>query len=794
MVQPAGKPGGSRRRSYLLAAGPILGALIGVLTNVITSAWNWWIFGALIILVTCATIIVVSVEGGGPDHTDSRRAAESAAKVDLIRGMPFQLPPVVANFSGRTAEIATLLRVLDRHRKGPTGMAVVALSGKAGVGKTALAVQLAHQLAPLYPDGQLYVDLRGVGPQPVDATEALAGFLRALGVDSDAIPATLEDRSILFRSISATRRLLIVLDNAASAIQVRPLLPAGEGCAVIVTSRPPMGDLESSESLAVEVLPTTDAVQLLTSVLGTARTADEPEAVQEIARLCGCLPLALRVASGRLLMRRHWKLSDMVELLRDDHRRLNELRVGDLEVRASFSVSYEAQDQRHQRAFRLLGLLNFVDLPGWTAAAVLDEDATEGAEVLERLCEAQLIEIAGRTKSGEIRYRFHDLIRDFTRDSAIQRDEPEVRRAALSRVLGGYLNLAEQADAMLEPGLRNIDSGPAPRWPADDPDFAERELAGDPQGWFAVNRSNLVSGVEHAAENGLHALTWELAGFFAAFFAVRIYPRDWERTHQLAIEACAASGDQRGLAFSQRSLGRLYRYQGRWDLARDNYLQALEIFRRFGDRQWQGIVFRNLGDLECDTGNFEAAERQFSSALDIFQDMDDQQWLAATLIGLGHTYIAEGRPREAVDCFLRCLPIFEAGGNVWWWAVALVEVGNAYASLSRRAEAERYLDNGLRVFLELGDDRRTALTQLSLGQLWAGNDVKKSLAVLDECLKTFRAAEDRLCVARALDAMAHAYAAGGKRRKARALREESARMLDNLPAAVAQANQRLEKA
>lgn len=785
MGQSAGKPERSRRGTYLVAASPVVGALIGVLTNVITSAWNWYVLAALIILVTCATIIVVIIEGGGPGRTDPQGAPDLAADVRPARVLPFQLPPLVANFAGRDAEISTLTRVLDRRGKGSYGTALVALSGKAGVGKTALAVRVAHRLAPLYQDGQLYVDLRGVGPQPVDGAEAIAGFLRALGVDPDAVPATLEDRRNLFRSITATRRLLIVLDNAASAVQVRPMLPGGGGCAVIVTSRIPLGDLETSESLAIEVLPAAVAVDLLTSVLGTARTADEPEAVREIARLCGGLPLALRVASGRLLMRRHWKLSDMVELLRDDHRRLNELKVGDLEVRASFSVSYEAQDQRHQRAFRLLGLLNFVDFPGWTAAAVLDEDAAQGTEVLERLCEAQLVEIAGRANSGEIRYRFHDLIRDFARDFAMRHDEPEVRLAALSRVLGGYLNLAEQADAMLEPGLRNIDGGPAPRWPVDDPDFGERELAGDPQGWFAINRSNLVGGVEHAAENGLHTLTWELAGFFAAFFAVRIYPHDWERTHRRAIEACTASGDMRGLAFSQRSLGRLYRYQGRWDLARKNYMQALELFRRFGDRQWQGIVFRNLGDLERDLGDFEAAERQFGSALDIFQDIDDQQWLAATLVGLGDTYTAEGRPQEAVDCFLRCLPIFEAGGNVWWRAVALAAVGNAYASLSRRAEAEKYLDNGLQVFRELGDERRTALTRLSLGRLWAENDVKKALVVLDQCLKTFRAAEDRLCVARTLDAMGYAYAADGQQRKAQALREESAHLLDSVPPTVA---------
>lgn len=793
-MHPAGTPKRTRSRIYLVAASPIVGALVGVLTNIITSTWNWWIFGTLIVLVTLAAVLVAAIERGGPDRANTDNPAAAARNGETTTVVPFQLPPPVANFSGRAAELAIMSEVLERRDKKFGGTAVVALSGKGGVGKTALAVRCAHRLGRLHPDGQLYVDLRGVGTQPADSADTLAGFLRALGVDPDTVPATLDERRNLFRSISATRRLLIVLDNAASAAQVWPLLPAGGQCAVIVTSRMPLGDLETSASLAVEVLPAADAVDLLTSVLGTARTAAEPAAAQEIAQLCGGLPLALRIAGGRLLMRRHWRLSDMAELLRDDHRRLNELKVGDLEVRASFSVSYEAQDQRHQRAFRLLGLLNFADFPGWTAAAVLDEDATQGTEVLEKLSEAQLIEIAGRTRSGEIRYRFHDLIRDFARDFALHNDEPEQRRAALARVLGGYLHLAEQADAMLEPGLRNIDAGSAARWPADDPDFAERELAGDPQGWFAVERSNLVGGVDHAAEHKLYGLTWELAGFFAAFFAVRIYPRDWERTHQLAIAACTEADDLRGLAFTSRSLGRLHRYQGRWELARADYLQALALFRQFGDRQWQGIVFRNLGDLDREFGDFEAAERHFGTALEIFQGLNDEQWLAATLISLGDTYAAKGWHRQALDCFLRCLPIFEAGGNVWWRAVALVAAGNAYAALGRRAKAEQFFDSGLRVFRALGDDRRTALTQLSLGRLWAQHDLKKSLALLDQCLKTFRAAEDRLCVARALDAMGHAYEADGQHRKARTLREESARMRENLAMAGSPADPKLETA
>lgn len=194
-------------------------------------------------------------------------------------------------------------------------------------------------------------------------------------------------------------------------------------------------------------------------------------------------------------------------------------------------------------------------------------------------------------------------------------------------------------------------------------------------------------------------------------------------------------------------------------------------------------MLRNLGDLDRELGNLEDAERNYRAAMEIFQQLGDQQWLAATLIGLGNTFHIEGRAQDAVECFLRCIPIFEAGENVWWRAVALVEVGNAYGLLGRKAEAEQYLNNGLIVFRELGDDRRSALTQLGLGRLWAEHDIKKSLAVLDGCLKTFRAAGDQLCVARTLDAIGHAYAANGQQRKAEETWEESAEMLEQLAAA-----------
>jgi hypothetical protein len=346
---------------------------------------------------------------------------------------PSQLPPVVGDFVGRT----DLVRQIEQLLAADQGVAVVALSGPPGVGKTALAVHAAHQLAERFSDGQLYVDLHGAtaGLRPLAPLEVLGRFLRALGVDAGGIPAELEEASGLFRSRVAGRRVLVVLDNALDAVQVAALLPASPGCGVLVTSRRVLVALNGARHLRLEVLAREEALELLGRLAGRERVAVEPEAVAELARLCGYLPLALRIAGVRLAARPAWPVRVLADRLADAQGALDELEVAEIGVRASFQVSYQqlsdspdALDRAAAEAFGVLGVLDGPEVGVPVVARLLDRAEKETERVLERLADAQLLETPAPS-----RYRLHDLVRLYARELARHQHPKPERAAALSR-------------------------------------------------------------------------------------------------------------------------------------------------------------------------------------------------------------------------------------------------------------------------------------------------------------------------------------------------------------------------
>ncbi|HEX2297717.1 MAG TPA: BTAD domain-containing putative transcriptional regulator, partial [Pseudonocardiaceae bacterium] len=314
---------------------------------------------------------------------------------------PAQLPPGIPDFTGRTTQLAALHDHLGRGHPDRAGTSSVsAISGQAGVGKTALAVHAAHQLREHYPHGQLYVDLRGTQPQPMDTGEVLARFLRALGVSGTAIPENATERGALYRSLLADRRMLVLLDNAAGEAQVRPLLPAAAGCAVLVTSRTRPAALSGALFVDLDLLDPDQALDLLTRAIGPQRVAAELGAAREIVRLCGYLPLAVRVAAARLAARPHWRLARLATALTDENHRLDELRLGDLEVRASLALSYEGLAPAGRRVFRRLGLLGGGDVPAWVSGALLGDAESEGTrtgaeDLMDALVDVRLLEVAG---------------------------------------------------------------------------------------------------------------------------------------------------------------------------------------------------------------------------------------------------------------------------------------------------------------------------------------------------------------------------------------------------------------
>jgi hypothetical protein len=335
----------------------------------------------------------------------------------------------------------------------------------AGIGKTALAIHIAHKLTPHYNDGQLYVDLRGAGDERLDAFAVLGEFLRALGLEGRSIPGDVTERIGLYRAGLAHRRILVVLDNAADEMQVRPLLPGSPTCSVIITSRRKLAALEGSRSFSLDVLTIEDALDFLRRICRPDRVDPEREAAIRVATLCGLLPLAIRIAGARLVQRSHWTISQLATILTDEQRRLGALKVGDLEVRSSFSLSYDHEDEEVRQLFRLLGLVQTADFAGWVAAPLLNRDQSAAEEIMDRLVDAQLLDVAGRGASGETRYRFHDLLRLFARERLIEEESSESIARAKKRLIAAYLRLVERSHIRQWPTGLRPEIRPSPRWP-----------------------------------------------------------------------------------------------------------------------------------------------------------------------------------------------------------------------------------------------------------------------------------------------------------------------------------------
>lgn len=397
---------------------------------------------------TMLRICAALAEAGAP----YAEADEQTRSPNGILPVPHQLPADIADFSGRHSEIEQVCELLST---GPAPR-IVAVNGLAGVGKTTLAVHAAHLLWERFPHGQLYVDLRGVQPKPRQQGEVLAQFLLSLGVDSAAIPAGLDERAALYRSLLDGRQILVLLDNAAEEAQVRPLLAGGTGCAHLITSRRRLVGLAGARTVALDVLARDEALTLLGHIVGTERIAGHADA-EWIGTACGGLPLAIRIVGTRFASRPHWTPTMLAQLLDDERERLDELSAGDLDVRASFELSYQLLDDDHRRAFRLLGLLNTPDFPAWVLAVLLsigtsgDGAAAESAvrragRVLEQLVDAQLLQVARVDRAGQTRYRFHDLLRLYAQERVAADEPADDRRVEVLRALSGRLALLDRAD------------------------------------------------------------------------------------------------------------------------------------------------------------------------------------------------------------------------------------------------------------------------------------------------------------------------------------------------------------
>jgi DNA-binding SARP family transcriptional activator/tetratricopeptide (TPR) repeat protein len=669
----------------------------------------------------------------------SGHGAKSGSRV--AGSVPRQLPADVAGFTGRAAELAALDLLLPPAcggaRPGRAAAAVIsAVSGTAGVGKSALAVHWAQRVADQFGDGQLYVNLRGYDPgQPLTAADALAGVLRALGVPGKDIPPGEDERAARYRSLLAGKQILIVLDNASDERQVRPLLPASPASLVIVTSRSELAGLAAADGarlLSLDVLSHAEAVQLLTARLGAGRAAAEPAAVDRIAGLCARLPLALAVAAARAAARPGFPLATLAGDLAGTAERLDALEAGDpaTSVRAVFSWSTRQLGAEAARLFRLLGLHPGPDITAAAAASLAGMPEPAARRLLAELARAHLI-----TEHVPGRHAFHDLLRAYAAEQAHHTDSQDDRDAAIGRVLDHYLQIAAPAAALLTPARDPVvpaplRAGAAGGQPADYPQA---------MAWFEAEHQVLLAAVALADNSRFDVHAWQLPWAMANFLHIRGYWQDWAAIQRTALAAATRLGDVTAQALSGRLLADACVYRGDHDEARSQYASSLTLYQRLGDRLGEARVQVGLGLLATRRGHYADALGHSEQALRLFQGIGDKANEADALNIVGWYHGQLGDYQQARAFCRRSLDLCAETGDRWVEGNAWDSLGYAEHYLGNLAEAaacyQRALslhrDTGDRhgeaeILSHLGDTRHAAGELAGARQAW-----QQALAILD---------------------------------------------------------------
>ncbi|MEU5095329.1 BTAD domain-containing putative transcriptional regulator [Streptomyces sp. NPDC020996] len=579
------------------------------------------------------------------------------------------LPPAVADFTGREDQLADGEQLLADDAPGRTK--VLVLSGRAGAGKTALAVRLAHGAAGRFPDGRVLVSLRDAGGRAVEPRTALTTLLRRLrgpraageGTDSgtEPLPSSEAELAELLHRRTAGRRMLFVLDDAVSEAQVRPVLSAVPDSTVILTSRHVLGALGGVRRLTLDVLSAPEAEALLMAC-GGRRMRDDPEAADEIARLCGRLPLALRVAAAGLAARPHWTAAGLARRLRDERTRLAALALGDLDVRSSLLTAYRDVDEEARHAFRILAQASLPDFALWSAAALLGTDLAEAERLTEELVQAHLLEARRRPgRSAPVRYGFHALLRSLALEVPAGED-PREGRAAVERLCRAFLALARHADARLTPGrvlLAHEAEPPAGVFP-------EEVVGSAPLRWFQEESAGLSAAVRQAHAAGLWGLCCALASASAGYYEAAALWEEWESTHRLALDAARGSGDVHAEAVVLRSLGDLDWQRQQTSAAIDRYRLAGELFTRHGDRAAAGRCLSAEADALLGTGRVAQAGRAYAHALSVSRPAGDVRGTAESLRGLALVAVREARHEEALARLAECENAARFAGDRRW--------------------------------------------------------------------------------------------------------------------------------
>ncbi|RLV82087.1 hypothetical protein D3C57_126920 [Streptomyces rapamycinicus NRRL 5491] len=684
-----------------------------------------------------------------PAAEPSGMPATAPAQITAVTAVPQQLPSDVTHFTGRERELAGLDALLPTGTgegdgggggRASTAARITVIAGSGGLGKTTLAVHWAHRVRDRFPDGQLYVNLRGFGPtdSAMTVAEAVRGFLDAFQVPAHRIPATLEAQTALYRSLLADRRMLILLDNARDAEQVRPLLPGSPGCLVVLTSRNELTSLvvaEQAQPLPLDLLDRDEARELLSSRVGAERVAAEPEAVEEVITVCAGLPLALAIVAARAATHPRFGLEALAGELRDARGSLDAFEGGDAttDVRAVFSWSYHTLGADAARLFRLLGVHPGPDIAAPAAASLVGIPVPQARRLLIQLTRAHLI-----TERAPGQYGFHDLLRAYAMELTQAYDAREERRTALHRMLDHYLHTAVAAGRAFTPHREPITVEPVR------PGVSVGEFAGHGQAllWFIVTYPALMAALQEAAEAGFETHTWQLAWSLTEFLDQRGHWHDQRTVHRIALGSAHRIRDLAGQAHSCYALGLADLRMGRYDRARGHLvralnlygetgnavgqalahgalnlaseregrhdeglhhaLRALKLYRAAGHRSGEAYALNNVGWAYAMLGDFQQTLVHCEKALTMLRQAGDRRGESAAWDSLGYAHQHVGDHQQAISCYRHAVDLRRGRGERVREAESLHRLGSAQLAAGDRAGARRSWQRALTRFDSLG--------------------------------------------------------------------------------------------
>ncbi|GAA5093728.1 tetratricopeptide repeat protein [Nocardia iowensis] len=656
---------------------------------------------------------------------------------------PNQLPRDLLDFAGRSQEVRLLVRALVKAPKSRNAVLITAISGRGGVGKTVLAVHVAHLVADAFPDGQIYVNLRGPEAQALDPYEVLGALLRELGVAPDAAPVSLDDRSRLFRSILGRRRILMLLDNAQSEAQVQPLLPGESTSVVLITSRARLATLDGITRLRLDVMAPGEAIDLLREIVGRERADREIEATRKLVELAAYLPLAIRILGARLAVNPHWSIQELVQRLLSQQALLPSLTDGQRAVRSTLEISYVAISSQAGLLFSSLGALSITTFPDWVFELLDTQDSTRSSR--DELVEEELLDFLGPDPLGNSRYGYHDLVREFSREKlAALPDSAAVTASTLQTVGGAYAATARAADLWIRRGAPRHNIFPVLELPTEPrPSTVHLDSPQTAALWCETELPSLLLLANQLLLDECMPPVIELAFSLSAFCEQCTYWREWESLAKCGLSAAVAVHDDAARSLFLFQLGRVHHLLGSWTDALPELAQARTLAIEHGIRPIEAACVCAIGKVH-QNGDVDAALRLFEEARDIYDEAShDHAWGYVTA-NIADIYHQKSQYERSLREFDVCMPVFRRHGDDWWEANAGIWIGDVYRGRGAYAAAIERLDASLAVLRRLGDERRAAVAQVHRARTYVDSgDGRRAMTALGAAIPVLERAADR---------------------------------------------------